>query len=101
MTEERTNNEKENLTEKKKGAVLWEILLLLLILFSGVFASAFLCFLNDRRFDFYLWPVIACIDVFVFTTIGFFQTEGKKEIAYGICSVISAACTILQMAIFF
>ena len=46
-------------------------------------------------------PFIICIVVFLFTTAGFFLTDGKTEVIYEILSLLSFACTLVQLAVFF
>lgn len=88
--------------QKKSGARIFaEILILLAVLLSGFLVAFLVAKVNGASFGFYTWPLIACTDVFVFTTIGFFQTEGKIEKIYGLCSIASAACVIVQMAVLF
>ncbi len=90
--------------EKKKrtaGAVLLEILVIIIALLAGVAAAFLVARIRDVNFGFYTWPFIVCTDVFVLTTIGYFATEGGVEKVYGVCSVLSMACMIVQMAILF
>ncbi len=46
-------------------------------------------------------PLILCICMFLFTTVGFYKTDEKTEILYGVCSIGSVICGILQLAIIF
>lgn len=90
--------------EKKKksvGAILLEILVILLGVSVGFLAAYLTARIRDVNFGFYTWPFIVCTDVFVLTTIGFFSTDGKIEKIYGIGSVISLACMIVQFAVLF
>ena len=57
--------------------------------------------INHASFGFYLWPIVAGVEVFVYSTIGFFMTEGKHELIYGICSIAAAACVIVQLGLNF
>lgn len=47
----------------------------------------------------YLLPLAACIVVFLFSTAGFFANTKEKEMVYGACSIASAVCVIVQLAI--
>ena len=46
-------------------------------------------------------PLLWCVCLFIFTTIGFFKTNGGIEILYGACSIGSVVCAIVQLAIAF
>ena len=46
-------------------------------------------------------PLLLCVSLFIFTTIGFFKTSGKNELLYGACSIGGIACAIVQLAIVF
>lgn len=83
---------------RKYGSV---ILFLLGVLVCGATGAALAARLAGVHFSLRLWPLIACIDVFVFATVGFFKTTGRIEILYGVCSIASVACTIVQLAILF
>lgn len=90
--------------EKKKksvGTIILEILVAFLGLSVGFLVAFLVAKIRDVNFGFYTWPLIVCTDVFALTTIGFFCTDGKIEKIYGICSVISLACMIVQMAVLF
>lgn len=71
------------------------------VLLSGVLVAVLVAAINGMRFGFYTWPIVLCVDVFVFTTVGFFMTTDRKEVLYGACSIASIACIILQLAILF
>lgn len=47
----------------------------------------------------YLVPLIIGAAVFLFSTVGFFMNTEKKEMIYGACSISSAVCVIVQLAI--
>lgn len=47
----------------------------------------------------YLMPLISGAAVFLFSTAGFFLNTGKKEMIYGACSILSAACVVVQVGI--
>ena len=49
----------------------------------------------------YLLPLILSVFVFLFSTAGFFLTEGRHERVYGVCSILGAACAVVQIAILF
>lgn len=87
--------------KKNVGHIFAEILILIAVLASGFLVAFLVAKLNDVNFGFYTWPLIACTDVFVFTTIGFFSTEGRTEKIYGLCSIASIACVIVQIAVLF
>lgn len=79
----------------------WGILFGLVIFFCG-FAAAFLAAaINGVRFGLYLWPLILCVDLFLFSTAGYFSTEGRVEKLYGACSIAGAVCAIVQLGILF
>lgn len=87
---------------EKKGK-RWGILILfwLGVLLSGILATCLAVWINGVHFGLYTWPLMACVDVFTFTTAAFFSTEGKTELLYGACSIVSAVCAIVQLAILF
>ncbi len=74
---------------------------MLLGMASGFLFAAVVVALLHRTFGFYLWPLIACVDMFTFATMGFFLTKGKKELLYGVCSILAADCVVVQLAIIF
>ena len=78
-----------------------QILLVAGILFSGVLAAYLVACINRADFGIRLWPLMVSVDVFVFSTIGFFMTEDQYEVLYGFCSIASVACAIVQLAILF
>lgn len=83
------------------GSKIIGILLLAAMFCSGILAVWLLCLLNGMNFGFYTWPLVVCVDVFVFSTVGFFCTEGNAEVIYGACSILSALCALIQMALIF
>lgn len=68
---------------------------------SGFLFAALVVALLQKPFGFYLWPLIAAVDFFTFATMGFFLTKGKKEMLYGVCSLLAADCVVVQLAIIF
>lgn len=88
--------------EEKRGK-RWGLVLFfwLGVFLSGIAAAALAAWLNGIRFGLYTWPLIACVDMFTFTTAGFFCTDEKAELLYGTCSIASAVCAIVQLAILF
>lgn len=68
---------------------------------SGFLFAAAVVTLLHRTFGFYLWPLIVCVDLFTFSTMGFFLTKGKKELLYGVGSLLAADCVVVQLAIIF
>ena len=54
----------------------------------GFAAALVICRWSGTAFGLFMWPVIAAGAGFVVAGVGFFSTEGKSEILYGIC----AAC---------
>lgn len=76
-------------------------LFLALVFLSGPSAAFLAAKINGARFGFYLWPLMACVDLFVFATAGFFASEGKAEALYGACSIAGVVCLIAQLAILF
>lgn len=84
------------------GGKVWAgVLYVVGVLLSGVFAAALAAGINGAALGIYVWPFAACVDLFTFSTAGFFLTNGKKEVLYGACSIVSAACGIVQLAILF
>lgn len=84
------------------GGKVWKgILYAAGVLLSGVLAAALAAEINGAALGIYIWPFAACVDLFTFSTTGFFLTNGKKEVLYGACSIASAACGIVQLAILF
>lgn len=89
--------EKVQFPKKKLGGILYFAVVLL----SGIFAGALAAGINGMVLGWYAWPLVICVDLFVFSTTGFFLTEGKEEVLYGTCSIISVGCAIVQLAITF
>ncbi len=87
--------------EKSSKLMIGKIFIMIAILASGFLGAFLLCLINHAEFGIRTWPIILCIDACVFTTIGFFISGGKQEKMYGICSIVSAACLIMQMAVVF
>lgn len=83
----------------KKGAITFSIMIGCLVV--GILAALLAVRISHMAFGMYVWPFVACVSVFLFSSIGFFMTEGNKEVLYGACSVASLACGIVQLAIFF
>lgn len=46
-------------------------------------------------------PFIVCVILFIFTSAGYFITDKKTEKLYGVLSIASIACAIVQAAIVF
>lgn len=65
----------------------------------GIAVACLAAFFKGVSFGMYALPLAACVAVFAFTTAGFFTTEGKTEGLYALCSVVSAACAVVQLAI--
>lgn len=90
---------------KEKRRVLFEILNTMILLgvtvLGGIFAAYLASRLNGEPFGFYTWPFMICVVLFLFTTVGFFTTERGTEALYLVCSVASAACGLVQLAILF
>ena len=47
----------------------------------------------------HLLPFAVCVSGFLFSTVCFFLTEGRKELLYGICSAACAVCAVVQLGI--
>lgn len=71
------------------------------VLCSGLAAALVLCVASDRPFARNLLPFVVCVDGFVLAAVGFFQTEGKSEVLYGICCAACLFCAIVQVAMLF
>lgn len=85
--------EKERMGKSMAGVILG--------ITSGFLFAAVAVALLQKPFGFYLWPLIAGVDFFTFATMGFFLTKGKKELLYGVCSLLAADCVVVQLAIIF
>jgi hypothetical protein len=91
----------ENRERENEKYAMHRLLFILLVLSVGIGVSYLICVLNRTSFGIFVWPVAACVAEFVFSTAGFFLTEGKTEILYGGCSIASVACFIVQLALLF
>lgn len=78
-----------------------DIALAMVFLTSGFLFAFVAGSVNHMRFGLYLWPLIVSVDAFAVSTWGFFLTEEKCEIVYGFCSIATAVCTIVQLALLF
>ena len=65
---------------------------------SGFAAALVICRWSGTAFGLFMWPVIAAGAGFVVAGVGFFSTEGKSEILYGICAAACLFCMIVQTA---
>ena len=83
----------------KKRVVSFFIIIGCLVV--GILAAILAVKINHMTFGRYVWPFAACVSTFLFSTIGFFMTEGKQEVLYGTCSIASLAGGIVQLAILF
>lgn len=106
MREKKQQEKKETELPRKekresRGKAMAEGLFLIGVLLSGVFAAMLAAKINGVQFGWYTWPFAVCVDLFVFSSVGFFLTEGKKEVLYGACSIASVACAIVQLALLF
>lgn len=91
----------ENDNRRSGKKVLAGILYIIGAFFAGVLAAALTAKINGKVFGLYTWPLAACVALFVFSTTGFFLTEGNREVLYGACSIASVICAIVQLAILF
>lgn len=64
----------------------------------GIAAALVICRWSGTAFGLFMWPVIAAGAGFVVAGVGFFSTEGKSEILYGICAAACLFCMIVQTA---
>ena len=64
----------------------------------GIAAALVICRWSGTAFGFFMWPVIAAGAGFAVAGVGFFSTEGKSEILYGICAAACLFCMIVQTA---
>lgn len=85
--------------EKKKRNWGFAVLFWLGAFSIGIEGAFLATFLKGKPFGAHTLPLAACVAVFAFTTAGFFTTEGKTEGLYALCSVVSAACAVVQLAI--
>lgn len=86
--------------DRKRGRCA-AALVMLAVFGSGFVVAAIAAGLAGSRFGLRLWPLVACVDVFAYATVGFFQTTGKIEVFYGVCSIAAMVCCIVQLAILF
>lgn len=97
--------EEKNAPKRQKGSLLSRALIGIgmVLLCLGVSAGAAVLVMQINRAEpgAYLLPFVLSVWIFLFSTIGFFLTEGKKEVLYGICSIAGAACAIVQIALIF
>lgn len=96
---ERKNAQEQNGQSKRKRMA--GILYLAMVLLSGIIAAMLAAKINGMAFGWYTWPLVVCVDLFIFSTTGFFLTEGRKEVIYGACSIVSVGCAMVQLAIIF
>ena len=64
----------------------------------GFAAALVICRWSGTAFGLFMWPVIAAGAGFVVAGVGFFSTEGKSVILYGICAAACLFCMIVQTA---
>ena len=64
----------------------------------GFAAALVICRWSGTAFGLFMWPVIAAGAGFVVAGVGFFSTEGKSEILYGICAAACLFCMIVLTA---
>lgn len=90
------------LEKKEKHSVKNIVLLVLLCIIcfaSGFGAALLVTWLNGVSFDiFAILPFVVLVDVFAFSTASFFQSDGKREIISGACSLLSLAGGIAELA---
>ena len=77
------------------------ILFLSGVLLCGVLAAWGAAWVGGLRPGWYLLPFAACVDGFVFSSVCFFLTGTNREILYGVCSIVCAACVVVQLGILF
>ena len=75
------------------------ILFFLGVFLCGILAVCAVAWLGGMRPGWHLLPLAACVDGFVFSTVCFFSTGGRRELLYGACSIACAACAIVQLGI--
>ncbi len=73
-----------------------QIMVWLVAAACGIAAALVICRWSGTAFGLFMWPVIAAGAGFAVAGVGFFSTEGKSEILYGICA---AACLFCMMNI--
>ena len=75
-----------------------QIMVWLIAAACGFAAALVICRWSGTAFGLFMWPVIAAGAGFVVAGVGFFTTEGKSEILYGICAAACLFCMIVQTA---
>lgn len=92
----------ENRSNKQKKSALSIILtIVLVILFfaSGFGVTAAVCVVNAATFSILLmWPLVVSVDVFFFSSAGFFVGKGTKEMVSAAISFVSLAASIVLIA---
>ena len=69
-----------------------QIMVWLVAAACGFAAALVICRWSGNAFGLFMWPVIAAGAGFVVAGVGFFTTEGKSEILYGICAAACLFC---------
>lgn len=91
--------------EKQGRKILYKLFPVLVIasvsLAFGAGVTALAVRINQAEVGVYLLPFLFSASIFLLSTIGFFLTEGKKEMLYGACSILGATCAIVQLALIF
>lgn len=102
MRENKKGSGKEERVDREgeKNGVL-PVLSLGFLIVSGPAGALLAAWVNRARPGLYLWPLMACIWLFVFGSAGYFSAEGRGALFYGVCSVIGAACAVVQLAVLF
>lgn len=82
-------------------SIVFKVLFIAGCIVVGILSAFLTAHVNQMKVGLYVWPFAACVSVFLFSSIGFFLTQEKKEVLYGACSIASLACGIVQLAILF
>lgn len=97
--------EEKNASKGQEGSLLSRVLIgigmVLLCLGVSAGVTALAVQINWAEYGVYLLPFVFSVWIFLFSTLGFFATGGKREVLYGVCSIAGAACAIVQMALIF
>lgn len=88
-----------NKPKKSALSIILAIVLVVLFLASGFGVTAAACLMNAVTFSILLmWPLVVSVDVFFFSSAGFFVGTGKKEMISAAVSFVSLGASIVLIA---